>query len=130
MANIIDMVCITTRIDENLHDLLSAVRREMHRQTKMVRACILQLLVPRPCTAKAQSRDVWLPAESMVARMFPFILAARHALIRLLGKRLGRRTLMPRWLAVLLHIAWMTLTAPLFFGPIEEAFALSTWRMW
>lgn len=35
----------------------------------------------------------------------------------------GRRKHMARALAVVLHLAWMTLTAPLFFAPIGEIFA-------
>ncbi len=74
----------------------------------------------------------WVALTRPDGRMLAFFLIHGLATIltTLLGKRLGRRTLMPRWLAVLLHIAWMTVTAPLFFGPIEDAFALSTWRMW
>ena len=46
------------------------------------------------------------------------------------GRSLGRKTLMPHPLAVGLHIVWFVFTAPLFFGPIEEAFALSQWRLY
>jgi len=35
----------------------------------------------------------------------------------------GRRKHMPRPLAIVLHLAWFTLTAPLFFAPIGEIFA-------
>ena len=35
----------------------------------------------------------------------------------------GRRSRMARPLAIVLHLAWFTLTAPLFFAPIGEIFA-------
>jgi hypothetical protein len=36
----------------------------------------------------------------------------------------------PRGVAVLLHSLWLVLTAPLFFAPLEEIFAVRYWRLW
>jgi len=75
---------------------------------------------------------VWVALTRPDGRMTAFFLIHGVATIAttMLGKRLGRKTLMPRWVAIPLHIAWFTLTAPLFFGPVEEAFTLSAWQLW
>lgn len=74
----------------------------------------------------------WVALTRPDGRMTAFFLIHGVATIAttVLGKRLGRKTLMPRWMAIPVHIAWFTLTAPLFFGPIQEAFSMSAWKLW
>lgn len=75
---------------------------------------------------------VWVALGAPDGRMTAFFSMHGAATIvsTTLGKRLGRKTLMARPVATLLHFAWFTATAPLFFGPIEEAFNLSVWRLY
>ncbi len=65
-------------------------------------------------------------------RMTAFFLLHGIATLATVGisKRLGRDTWMPRTPAVMLHIAWFALTAPLFFGPIDDLFHMTQWLLW
>jgi len=73
---------------------------------------------------------VWVALGAPDGRMTAFFLLHGVAtfVTTIIGKRLGRKTLMPRWAAVALHIAWFAATGPLFFGPMEDIFAVSAWR--
>lgn len=47
-----------------------------------------------------------------------------------LGRYLGKKTLMPRPPAVLLHVAWMVGTLPLLMEPLLLVFPCTTWHLW
>ncbi len=49
-----------------------------------------------------------------------FVIQGAGVVVEMRGRR--RRTGLPRGLAIGLHTAWMTLTSPLFFGPLGEMF--------
>jgi len=42
---------------------------------------------------------------------------------------LGRTLQIPQPLAVAMHLVWFIAASPLFFGPVNEVFALSTWSL-
>ncbi len=71
----------------------------------------------------------WASLGQVDGRMFAFFCIHGVATIATttLAKSMNRRLLMPRAPAVLLHLAWITLTGPLFFGPINDVFQLTSW---
>jgi hypothetical protein len=60
-----------------------------------------------------------------------FLLQGLATLTELALPSRARRRLVERaWLAVPLHMGWLTLTAPLFFVPLLEMVPFHTWRLW
>ncbi len=74
----------------------------------------------------------WVCLGAPDGRMTAFFLIHGAAtLLTVKGAQvLKRKTFMPRALAIPLHITWFTLTAPLFFGPVNEAFTFHLWKLW
>ena len=75
---------------------------------------------------------VWVSTESFDGRMLLFFTI--HGLVTIgstmFAKWIGRKTLMPRIPAITLHFVFFTITAPLFFGPVNEIFRMHTWVLW
>jgi hypothetical protein len=75
---------------------------------------------------------VWVSLERFDGRMLLFFGLHGSATITatVFGKWIGRKTLMPRIPAIMLHFIFFTVTAPLFFGPVNEIFYFNTWILW
>ena len=83
-------------------------------------------------SALSHEAMTWVSLGQIDGRMFLFF--TMHGVATMatgaLGTSLGRRELMPRALAVPLHLTWLAATAPLFFGPINDIFQLTAWPAW
>ena len=75
---------------------------------------------------------VWVSLERFDGRMLLFFTLHGFATIAttMVAHWVGRKTLMPRIPAIMLHFVFFTATAPLFFGPVSEIFRFHTWTLW
>jgi hypothetical protein len=74
---------------------------------------------------------VWVSLGMIDGRMFSFFIL--HGIATMAFTAFSRRWMstleLPRAVAVALHLVWFTLSAPLFFGPVEEIFLMSQWGL-
>jgi hypothetical protein len=74
---------------------------------------------------------VWVSLGAIDGRMFSFFILHGFATMAFtaFSRWRGSATRMPRAVAVALHLVWFTLSAPLFFGPVDEVFLISQWSL-
>jgi len=72
---------------------------------------------------------VWVSLGAIDGRMFSFFIL--HGVVATaftaFSRSGGGMKPLPRPVAVALHLVWFSLSAPLFFGPVNEIFSISRW---
>jgi hypothetical protein len=74
---------------------------------------------------------VWVSLGTIDGRMFSFFIIHGIATVvfTAFSRRRGLAKPLPRAVAVALHLVWFTLSAPLFFGPVDEILLMSQWGL-